>query len=157
MEKGVPHHAPEPTEATRPARESRDAAPLRTGAKALFTADEQVLLVRERHADGSPFWTLPGGGVEPGETAATALRRELREELRCRCTIGRPVGACVYRHQSDGPLVTTYTVFAAVLETEPKPNPAEGVVDCAWHPPDALSERTLAPFRDLLADACRPD
>jgi TDG/mug DNA glycosylase family protein len=42
---------------------------------------DRVLLVRFRNAYGETWWATPGGAVEPGESAADALRRELREEL----------------------------------------------------------------------------
>jgi ADP-ribose pyrophosphatase YjhB (NUDIX family) len=47
-------------------------------AAAVVRDGDRVLL--HRVAD-DPFWALPGGRVEPGETAEAAVRRELREEL----------------------------------------------------------------------------
>ena len=40
--------------------------------------DGSVLLHRAAH---DPFWTLPGGRAEHGETAEQTLKREMREEL----------------------------------------------------------------------------
>jgi ADP-ribose pyrophosphatase YjhB (NUDIX family) len=47
---------------------------------------DRVLLHRTEIDD---FWSLPGGHVELGETAADALRREMMEELGVEIEVGR--------------------------------------------------------------------
>lgn len=125
---------------------------LRRGAKALVTSRDRVLLIEERRSDGSSFWTLPGGGVECDESVPECLRREIVEEIRCQSSVGDPIDSCVYCH-TNRPVATLYTVFEASLETEPDPNPAEGIVDHGWWNPRELPAATLPPIASVVADA----
>lgn len=48
--------------------------------RGLLIRQGHVLLVKHEHKDRSPFWCLPGGLVEEGETIRQALIREIKEE-----------------------------------------------------------------------------
>ena len=120
----------------------------RRGAKALITSGAAVLLVKEHHADGTPFWTLPGGGVAPGETLVEGLHRELGEELGCRnAVIGAPSGELWYAHHSMPGLVSKYTVFECRTLSKPQPNPNEGVTAHRWVRPETIPPGTLPQVR----------
>lgn len=130
------------------------AVPFRRGAKALITAGGRVLLIKERHSDGSPFWTLPGGGVERAESKATALHRELTEELHCQATIRRPLTRFWYSHASVDKF-TVCTVFDCSLLSSISPNLAEGILDKQWVHPDELPSETLLQVRHVIDSFCR--
>jgi 8-oxo-dGTP diphosphatase len=52
----------------------------------------RLLLIQRGHEPGKGLWSLPGGRVEPGETAAEALVREMEEETGLTVEPGRLIG-----------------------------------------------------------------
>ncbi|MEU8327572.1 NUDIX domain-containing protein [Micromonospora sp. NPDC048839] len=48
----------------------------------LWDERNQLMLIKRTKSGQAPYWTAPGGGLEPTDaTLDAALRRELREEL----------------------------------------------------------------------------
>lgn len=143
-----PPRSPDTTDQTVEVTVSGD----RLGVKALLTRAGDVLLVREGRDDGSSFWTLPGGGVAPGESLRSSLRRELDEELRCSVTCGDRLGTCRYDHTSFGDVTTVYTVFECTLESKPVANAAEDIHEFEWIRFETLPDGLLPPFEAFLTD-----
>ena len=63
----------------------------------LLTPDDEVLLMRVEVQNGS-FWICPGGGLQAGETAIEALRRELTEELGL---ADAPIGPLLWQRRQE--------------------------------------------------------
>jgi len=61
---------------------------------AAIIRDRKVLIVRRAREPASGLYTLPGGGVEAGETLGEAVIREVREETGL---VVEPVGLAGYR------------------------------------------------------------
>lgn len=110
----------------------RTTGQVREGAKALVAVNGQCLLVKERHADGRLFWTLPGGGLESSESPAVALRREMSEELCCRVTVEERVGQFWYAHTRPDIALSQYVVYRCRPRDPPIVNRREGLLDYSW-------------------------
>lgn len=124
---------------------------VRNAAKALVSTAEGVLLIKETHADGTPFWTLPGGGISEEESVVDGLTRELEEEVGTMGDVRDPVSSFVYRHRSRPQTLSTYTVYRCQLAGEPSPNPEEGILEQRWVEPADPPEGTLPQVRWVLA------
>jgi 8-oxo-dGTP diphosphatase len=62
------------------------------GVSGLVVRDGKVLLIRRGKEPFLDHWSLPGGGVEPGETLRDAVKREVREETGLEVEVGRVAG-----------------------------------------------------------------
>jgi 8-oxo-dGTP pyrophosphatase MutT (NUDIX family) len=108
----------------------------------------RVFLVQHSYVAG---WHLPGGGVEPGETMADALRRELKEEANIDC-IGDPelLGLYFNRRVSRRDHVALFVVREFRQEAAPAPN--HEIVAHGFFFPDALPAETGLSTRARLAE-----
>lgn len=68
------------------------AYPDRPAAFVVAARGDRIAVVRVALADGRDRLDLPGGGIDPGETAAQAAARECGEEAGLRVTIGASLG-----------------------------------------------------------------
>jgi A/G-specific adenine glycosylase len=102
---------------------------------------EGQFLIAQRPLDGllGGLWEFPGGKVEPGETPADALRREIREELAIEVEPGAFLVevAHAYTHFR----ITLHALHAAYRGGEPQ---HLGVADHAWVTLDEVERYAFA-------------
>jgi 8-oxo-dGTP diphosphatase len=89
----------------------------------------RLLLVKRGHEPGAGLWSLPGGRIEPGETDAEALVREMREETGLEVEPGPLLGA-VRRPAGAGALIDIRDYAAAV--TGGTLIPGDDAADARW-------------------------
>jgi mutator protein MutT len=106
----------------------------------------RILLERRRSGPDTGRWDTPGGKVEPGESPAAALRRELREELGLDVTAAAAV-ATFDALDGDGTIVRHHVLVVDAAAADVRP--CEGQV-LAWFDPAALPpERARVVSRSL--------
>ena len=69
-------------------------------------AQDRLLLIRRGQAPSRGQWSLPGGRVEPGESAESAVVREVAEETGLTVTVDHEVGSLMI----DAPEGGVYSV-----------------------------------------------
>ncbi|GAC1356998.1 MAG: 8-oxo-dGTP diphosphatase MutT [Herpetosiphon sp.] len=118
----------------------------RLGAFAVVRNRDGRALISRRTDNG--YWNLPGGGVEPDETVAEGLLREIMEETGLTCTLGRLVG--VYSKPQKREIVLVFEAFAG--DDTPLPTPEAD--EHHWVDASELDAYPLLPkHRERLLDA----
>jgi 8-oxo-dGTP diphosphatase len=119
-------------------------------AAAVVWRDGRILLTQR--PPGGPLgllWEFPGGKIEPGETVAAALVREIREELGVAATPGEPIETVQHRY-AHGLDVEVH--FVRCVLAEGGIEPGEGVHALRWvRPADVDPAEVLEADREFLA------
>jgi len=103
----------------------------------------RLLLIKRGHEPGKGLWSIPGGRIEAGETDATALVREVREETGLLVTPGRLIGSVRRPADGDGDRVFDIRDYAASVDGGTL-IPGDDADDAVWAGPAELDALPLA-------------
>ena len=129
----------------------------RTGAYAVLVDDAGRILLALWNEGAVPAWTLPGGGVEPGETPEDAAVREVREETGYDVELVRLLGEDHFTvpagERLDGasrPLVSLRLVYEARIVGGELTAEVGGTTDeAAWIPIEEIVQSERVELVDI--------
>ena len=96
----------------------------------------RLLMIKRGREPGAGLWSIPGGRIEPGETDAEALVREMLEETNLAVEVGRLLGR-VQRPFLDGAVIDIRDY--AVTVTGGTLRPGDDAADARWVTPAELN------------------
>ena len=109
---------------------------------ALIVHDGQVLVTRRKYPPAAGTLDLPGGFVDPGETARKALQREIHEELNLRITRADYFCSLPNRYPYGGMEYRTLDLaFVCRVTNTDALEPGDDVAGCRWIPVPQLQPR----------------
>jgi 8-oxo-dGTP diphosphatase len=101
-------------------------------AAVIFDSNQKVLLVKSTYNRFHP-WGLPGGSLEYGETAESALLREIHEETNLTIEIERFLFVKTWRPDRVG-------LYYLCKIVDGEFHPSDEVSELEYFPPDALPD-----------------
>ncbi|MCW5697627.1 MAG: NUDIX domain-containing protein [Bauldia sp.] len=116
------------------------------GVRAAVFDGDSVLLVRHSYVPG---WYFPGGGVDPGETVAEAVRRELHEEAGVALT-GEPELFGFYLNRIASVRDHVALFLCPAWTPAVAHQPSREIVEAGFFPLDRLPEGTTNATRRRL-------
>jgi ADP-ribose pyrophosphatase YjhB (NUDIX family) len=134
---------------------------LRVAAYAVIVDSEHRMLLAHWNEGRRAAWTLPGGGLEPGEEPERAVRREVREETGYKVAIDELLGIHsrvipVGRRMTEGatePLHALRIVYRARITGGRLQNEVDGSTDRAdWFPLTSVNELQRVKLVDIALE-----
>ena len=110
-----------------------------------------LLLIQRGQPPAQGMWSLPGGRVEPGESAIDAVVREVREETGLDVRVVREVGTVV----RDAPGGDRYVIddFLVEVTSDLQPHAGDDAIDVGFFDAQAMAQLPLTPgLLTALAD-----
>jgi 8-oxo-dGTP diphosphatase len=117
---------------------------------ALIEADGKLLVCQRRRTDSfGLMWEFPGEKLEPGETPAQALARELQEELGVEAKIGPEMFRTRHQYSELGEAIDLIFFSATVTPANIRNQAFETM---EWRQPQTLHELNFLPAdREFVA------
>ena len=122
---------------------------LTMGAQGVIIDDnDRVLLIRHTYRPG---WHFPGGGIEKNETALTALKRELEEEVGVQLTAA-PEMLSIYANFTFFPSDHIVVFVVRQWQQTSDPTPNREIAEQGFFSLDHLPSDTIEPVKRRLAE-----
>lgn len=129
-------------------------SPVHVVAGVLRDTRGRILLARRTEGrDLAGAWEFPGGKVEPGESPAEALKRELHEELGIEIGNAEPLISVPQRYENKSIVLDVYTILS--YNGKPKGREKQAL---AWSPLEKLASYPMpSADRPVVAALTLPD
>ena len=124
--------------------------PITVGVGGFMVRDDRLLVVRRTYSPVKGLWTIPSGYVEPRESVAMTLTREVREETGIEGEVGEILAV---RNRVTARRNDTFLVFRMTYRSgEPRPDERE-VSAAAFVPLEDLAHsEESAPFTQVVVE-----
>lgn len=111
--------------------------------------DEYLCALRGSNMSLPSYWEFPGGKIEEGESKKEALKREIKEELKCEIDVLERVEDTIYSYETS--TVRLETFMATLVHGEPINTehaeirwvPKEKLLSLNWAPADIPAVRKV--------------
>ena len=117
---------------------------------AVAVRDDRLLMIRRGHGPAGGRWSIPGGRIESGETAAEAVVREVSEETGLTVVCGPFIGWAELISDEGHFVVLDFEVTPLDVAD---PEPGDDAAEAAWIDLHEVVELRLADgLAEFLAD-----